>query len=169
MSDKVLGIDVTSVLTSAEHELGLRVPDPANPQNHYVYVQADDAVAQYDAVTLDFAAGGSGAAASVPHLVTPTSAATSFFVGVAQVAIAAGSYGFILVEGEGIVQAETAVAQGDVLAPSAVAGELITQPSTAANPTQADFDSLVATGRKVIATEAEGATTAGFASILILG
>jgi hypothetical protein len=135
-----------------------------------MYVQADDAITAYDAVTFDLAVAGSGSSANVPFVVTRSAAATNAIVGISQVAIAAGSYGWVLVRGTGIVQAETSVAAGDFLAASAVTGELITQPSTAVNPTKADFDSALASlhgGVHAVATEAEGATTAGFASCVV--
>lgn len=169
MSLKCLGLDVSATHTTAQHELGLVVADPANPQNRYRYVQADDAITAYDAVVFDFALGGSGTAANAPWIVTRSGDAAKV-VGIAQVSIAAGSFGFILIEGEGIVQAETAVAQGDRLGhytSASVAGELKTQGSTAVNPTKADFDQAVGSFVQVIATEAEGATSAGFASVVV--
>lgn len=160
---KILGVDVTAAATSTQqHELGLEVWVGSKK---YVYVQADDAITLYDAVTLDVAAGGSGTAANAPWLITRTAAAGNVLVGVAHVAITAGYFAFIQTWGKAFVQAETSVAALDKLAPSAVAGELITQPSTAVNPTKADFDSALGNvhGIGAVALEAEGATSAGFA------
>lgn len=160
---KILGVDVSAAWTSTQaHELGLAVWFNGI---EYTYVQADDAIAQYDAVTLDVAAGGSGTAANAPWLVTKTGAAGVVLMGVSHLAASAGYYGFIITKGKAFVQAETAVAALDYLAPSAVAGELITQPSTAVNPTKADFDSALANvhGKGAVALEAEGATSAGYA------
>jgi hypothetical protein len=165
---KILGVDVTAGNTSAqEHELGLEVWVSGIK---YTYVQADDAVTLYDAVTLDVAAAGSGTAANAPWLVTPTGAAAVSMSGIAGVtAFTAGYYGWIITGGKAFVQAETAVAALDFLAPSAVAGELITQPSTAVNPVTADFDSALGSihGHGAVALEAEGATTAGFAYCIV--
>jgi hypothetical protein len=164
---KILGVDVSATPTATQgHELGLIVWVGGV---EYTYVQADDAVTQYDALTLDVAAAGSGTAANAPWLVTPTGAAAVVFMGVAHLAFTAGYFGFIITKGKAFVQAETSVAALDYLAPSAVAGELITQPSTAGNPTKADFDSALASihGKGAVALEAEGATTAGFAYCVI--
>lgn len=164
---KILGVDVTAAATStAQHELGLEVWVDSK---RFVYVQADDAITLYDAVTLDVAAAGSGTAANAPWLITRTGAAGVNVFGVAGVAITAGYYAFVQTWGKAFVQAETSVAALDKLASSAVAGELITQPSTAGNPTKADFDSALGNvhGVGAVALEAEGATSAGFAYCML--
>lgn len=155
---KILGVDVTSTSTTAEHEVGVKAIDPANPQNVYQYVQADDAVAQYDAVQLDVAAAGSGSSANVPFLVTPTSAADQIIVGVAQVAIAAGSYGFILIEGGGTVKAAATVVAGAPAVTIATAGTLDDTVAAAGNALAAG------SGRGVVFTST---TTSGVASCFV--
>lgn len=128
-----LGIDVTSVKAAAEHQLGLEVSPDSNPQNVYRYVQADDAVTQYDAVTIDTAVGGSGSSANVPYVVTPTAAADTVIYGVAQVAFTAGYYGFVLIKGAGTVNAATTVVAEAHAVPTATAGQLDDTAASAAN------------------------------------
>lgn len=165
-----IGIDVTRVRTNAqgpEHILGLEVQPDDNPANVYRYVQADDAVAIYDAVILDLAAGGSGSAANVPWLVTPVSAVAQDIVGVAQVAIAAGGYGFVLVKGTGTVRGDGSVAAGDRCVSGAAAGVVTTQVSTATNPSDADHDALAHSGLNIVAL-ADDAGTPVVTTVLIL-
>lgn len=151
---KTLGIDVTATHTTAQHELGLVVEDSANPQNRYLYVRADDAVAQYDAVQLDVAAAGSGSASDVPFLVTPSGAADEVIEGIAQVAIAAGSYGFVLVEGSGTVKAAATVVAGAPAVTIATAGTLDDTVAAAGNALAS------AVGRGVVFTSTTSGGTA---------
>ena len=167
---KILGVDVTEVRTAtqgANNELGLVIQ--GNAGSAFLYVQADDAITLYDAVTYDVAAAGSGSAANAPWLVTPAATAGDTLVGVAGVAIAAGGYGFVQVKGKAFVQAETSVAALDKLTASSVSGELITQPSTATNPSKVDFDDALGQvhGIGAVALEAEAGTTAGFAFVVL--
>jgi hypothetical protein len=155
---KLLGVSVTSTSTSIQHELGLKAFDPANPQNIYQYVRADDAVAQYDAVMLDTAAAGSGDASDVPFLVTPTAAADDVIEGIAQVAIAAGSYGFILIDGDGSSKAAATVVAGAPAVTIATAGTLDDTAAAAGNAL------ATAAGRGVVFTST---TTGGVASVRI--
>jgi hypothetical protein len=151
LANSPLGIDVTLVTSTAKHELGLKVYDPANPQNRYQYVRADDAITQYQAVGLDFAAGGSGSATDVPNLVTPTSAVNESIEGIAQVAFSAGYYGFILIEGTGTCLTAAAIASAGIhLVSTATAGTLDDTAAAAANAL------AQAGGRGVIAVTAAG-------------
>jgi hypothetical protein len=128
--------------------------------NTYLYVRADDAVVQYDSVTFDFATAGSAVAGDVPHAVTPTAAVAEWIVGIAQVAIAAGDYGWVLIKGTGSADVLGTVVQGDTLVSTAVSGQLDVQPSTAVNPVTTDFDALVARGLTVVATADDTANVA---------
>lgn len=121
---KILGVDVEIVKTLAEgpeHELGLIVEADGT---QYKYVQADSAVAQYDAVKIDSAAAGSGLTANVPFVVTPTAAADEVIAGVAQVAIAAGSYAFVAIKGKAVVKVAAGLTAEELLVTTATAGTL---------------------------------------------
>lgn len=155
----IAGVNVALTHTEARFPLGIIVDDPVDIKQRYRYVRADDAVTVGDAVALDFSAAGSGVAANVPHLVTPAAAVATPVVGVAHVAIAAGSFGFITIEGVVEANVATSVAQGNALASSATAGELREQPSTVTNPSQADFDALVAATQGVEITALAAAAT----------
>lgn len=118
---KILGVDIEITSSSAENELGLIVE--ANGAQ-YKYVQADDAVAQYDAVKIDPSAAGSGSSANNPFVVTPTANADEVIAGIAQVAIAAGYYGFILIKGLGVAKVAAGLAAEELLVTTGTAGTL---------------------------------------------
>jgi hypothetical protein len=87
----------------------------------YMYVKAGAAIAQYDACR--FNAGLED--------VRPTSAAGQVVIGVAQVAIASGSYGWIAVRGLMTAKVVAATAAGSPLVTNATAGTLALADATA--------------------------------------
>ena len=151
----MLGIDIYRTDTTPVHEPGLIVDDirggsggpitikqfiddplpiikEYSPDGEYKYVHASAAIAIGDALKLDTSA------TDEPAAVTQTTAITDALEGIAHVAIANGSYGFITVRGR--VPAQTAAtataalrygakmtaahAVGSSLAPSATSGSL---------------------------------------------
>lgn len=129
MADIRTGIDPTRVSTVAEFPIGTVVDDPRNgfTGNRIKYVQTSATVAAADALKLDVAA----TAANRHAVVTPTTAATSVIEGVAHVAIASGSFGWITRAGRVNCNVATPAA-GDILVGTASAGRLGTSGATAA-------------------------------------
>lgn len=162
MSAQATGHNVDRVDTTQEHPLGTR--HVTKDGFIYEYVRADDAVAANDFVAYDYAAGGSGAAADVPHLVTPVSAVTNGIAGHAAVAIAAGSYGWIMIEG---VNASGNIANGaaadDALGATATSGRLATV-TVSATPAQAEVRAVrdASKIRRVVATAAPSGNVGAF-------
>lgn len=156
----MLGWNVEKTHASPQHRLGLRIRDPRDGVNEYMYVRADDAVAAGDAVAIDAAAAGSGDAADVPFLVTPTGAGSAV-LGVAHVAIPAGYYGFITVYGK-VDNAKVAsgATAGGQLTPTATAGQLAVQAATA------DLALAAGSGAGVIAVSGE---SGGKAAVFVVG
>ncbi len=105
----------TDTGTTALHPVGTRAFDAAG--NEYIYVKAGSAIAQFDAVT--FSAGDTDFSN-----VISTSAVQQYVLGAAQVAIANGSYGWILHRGLGRVKATDAIAEGAFAFSSATGGLL---------------------------------------------
>lgn len=108
----------------------------------YCYVKAGAAIAQYDAVRLN-AAGFEDA--------RPTSAAGQVVFGVAQVAIASGSYGWVAVRGQVTCKVVAATAIGSPLVTNATAGTLALADATAiANRPAVAVEVGVAAGSKIV-------------------
>jgi len=157
------GVNIALEHSSPKFELGTFARNPANPAQTVCYIQADDAVVAKNALTRDYAAGGSGAAASVPFLVTTTSAVAQAVVGISEIAITAGYYAWIVVRGPVTgVNVASSVAAGETLVTTATAGRLDDHVSTATNPSDADHDALTAStgGASVVATSAESSNAA---------
>lgn len=174
MSQKMLGVDIYRTDTIAVHEPGLIVDDVRggqgeittkeyidgptvyrrySPDGKYKYVRATNAIAGGDSVMIDVAA------TDEPAGVTPTTGVTSSVEGIAVVAIAAQSYGWIQVAGRvpvGISSATAADrfgarmtaagAAGERKVASATAGALVTSGKTAAEASDE--------GRKIIQLDA---------------
>jgi hypothetical protein len=121
---------VTETSTTAKNAIGTKSFDENG--NEYTYVKAGAAIAQYDAVRF------AGSALGYDD-VRPTSAAGQVCIGAAQIAIASGSYGWILSRGVGTVKVVVSTAAGSALLPNATAGTLAL--ATAADVT---FSSAVA-------------------------
>jgi hypothetical protein len=144
---KELGIDVTSVSATAEHELGIIVDDPRGgvsgsmtrryntngigtettaqvdyfaPGKRYIYVRADAAIAQYDACEMKLDE------TDAPFAVIKTASAASKLFGICEFAsVDANDYFWLTIEGWiPIANVADASAQGDYLSPSATAGRL---------------------------------------------
>lgn len=145
---KTLGIDVLQVDTTPQHELGAEcegirggggaitrifntngigltgTSETINyrPNVRFVYVRADAAIAQYDAVEMKLDE------TDAPYAVVKTAGATSTCWGICEVAnVGAGSYFWLTVHGYvPIANVADAAAQGNFVAPSATAGRLDT-------------------------------------------
>lgn len=157
------GVNIALEHASAKFELGTEARNPANPAQTVVYVQADDAVVALNALTRDYAAGGSGSATNVPFLVTTTSAVEQSVVGISEIAITAGYYAWIVVRGPvSGVNVATSVAAGEVLVTTATAGRLDDHVSTATNPSDDDHNALTLAsgGATIVATSAESSNAA---------
>lgn len=163
------GVSILLEHSVAKFEVGTKARNPANPAQRVIYVQADDAVTLGNAVTRDFAAAGSGASANVPFLVTTTSAVAQAIVGYFEIAITAGYYAWLVIEGPltTTVNAATGALEGENVVSTATAGRVDTQPSTAVNPVTTDFDAAVAAtgGATVVLTADEAGNVA--AAVLV--
>lgn len=136
-----LGIDLTKTPTVAEHPLGLRVA--ATDNQEYVYVQANGAITQYDAVGID---ENYQAAA-----LTDAMAADGWFIGFAQVAFADNDYGFVATKGSNVRVRVAANCAADVpLYTTATAGVLDDASTGVTN-----IDGIVAVAAVTAATNTE--------------
>ncbi len=145
MADKLLGIDLTSVSITAEHELGTEVDDPrggygtetrsyntngiglgATAQTRYLasgkryrYVRADAAIAAGDCCKYKLGETDD------PWAVVPTAATTDFGFGISEVAVTDQYYFWITIHGfVKNAKVTTGVAAGSMVAPSGTAGRL---------------------------------------------
>lgn len=118
---KILGIDFTATHTTQKHGLGAKVP--ATDGREYTYVLAGAAIAATDAVV--FSAGWSA-------IKTPATA-DAIFHGVAHVAIASGSYGWVVTRGIVSCKAAATVVAGAAAVTIATAGTLDDTAASAAN------------------------------------
>jgi hypothetical protein len=105
---RLLGVRLTDTYTTARHELGSVIVGSDGVR--YRYVLAAEAIAQYDAV--DYTSAFS---ASVTD-------ANDFAFGVAQVAIASGSYGWIAEAGVVTAKVTASMSAGSTLARDNTAG-----------------------------------------------
>lgn len=106
---------VTATSTTQKNRVGLRRFENGR---EYVYMQADDAVTAGQAVMLDAAASSSGLK------VTPCAAAGDSCFGIAEVAIADESYGWITVRGVASALVADGTAADDPLGASGASGVL---------------------------------------------
>lgn len=159
MAIKELGIDVTQVDDTPQHELGAEVLEIRggagtltriyntngigitgtsettryDANKRYRYVRADAAIPQYDCVSKKLAETDD------PYAYVKTPDAVAFGEGIAEVAIGADKYGWITIHGYVLTASVAdAVVAGDFVAPSATAGRLdaFTFTTTAATLTQ---------------------------------
>ncbi len=84
----------------------------------YRYVQADDAITQYQACTYDHAA------ATDCSKVTPTGATTDHVAGVAQIDVTDEYYFWLAISGNFLCKIATGASAGDLLSASGTAGVL---------------------------------------------
>lgn len=143
-----MGVDLTDVSTTPKFERGsIAVLNG----NEYVYVQAGSAVASGDFLVVDVTS------ASEPFVMIPSSAVNQAIEAVAPLAIASGSYGWVLTRGN-VTGAKVAAstAANAQLGSSATAGTLSTI-TISASPTQAEVQRVLAaaSGKAVIALDAE--------------
>ena len=118
------GISSTTVTTSAQAPLGfeLVVPDGDNGLKTYVYIKAAAPISAGQVITRNAAGGlpfdGAGAAAAPTNPVN--------VLGVAEVAIAANSYGFVCKSGIVSVVGDGSVNAGEPIVVSAAIGAMVT-------------------------------------------
>lgn len=133
---KYTGVDPTVVHTSTEgakHELGLELL--FNDGTTRRYVRAGAAIAQYDALHIDYAEG-----VNDYH---PTTAVAQPVQAVAAVAIADNGFGWVIVRGPATVKVEDGVAAGEYVVSTAVSGELDTRiEATTTDPTSTQMLAL---------------------------
>ena len=96
------GVDYTTNTASALHTVGTL--DHGSKGTAWIYMQCDSttSIAQYDWVCITQSSSGSAAASLFATPLTATNAATSYKVGVAQVAISTGNYGWICIGGQSV-------------------------------------------------------------------
>lgn len=148
---KLLGIKATDVDSVQKHALGIEVDFDDGTRRRYV--RAGAAVAQYDALIIDFAEGKfdwqPSAAADVP------------IVGVCPVSGVSDNYFFwAIVKGPANVKVAATIVAGAILVPIATAGTLDDTAATAANAL------AMGAGVGVIAI-ADDTPSAGIASVMI--
>lgn len=117
------GIDYTINSTSATHTVGTL--DSGSKGTQWMFIQCDSttAIAQYDWVCITQSASGSAAGSLFATPLTATNAASSYKVGVAQVAISTGNYGWVCVGGQSVKgHVATGVQPGAFLYASATGG-----------------------------------------------
>ncbi len=153
-----LGAYLADTHTTPQFELGSLTIQNGNT---YRYVQASSAVAAGDFVVMNTGS------TNEPNVVLPSSAVNQVIEGMSPIAIAANSYGWIIVEGSmtgAKVAASTAV--GAQLGSSATAGTLSTI-TISASPTQAEVQRTLAAaiGRSAVALDAE---SGGLAEVRII-
>jgi hypothetical protein len=131
---RMLTHELTYVSTTSVEPLGAvyTVEDPTYGEQTWIYVKNDEAATAFAIGT-----GIARKAAALTRLciVSPTSCPLARLVGVAQHAIAAQSYGWVLREGGGLVLADTGGLSADtsIIPGNAVAGRFDDAAATAAN------------------------------------
>jgi hypothetical protein len=105
---RLLGVRLSDTSTTQRHELGSRILGIDGVE--YVYVKAGEAIAQYDAVDYTSA------------FVASVTDASDFAFGVAQVAIASASYGWVAVRGVVTAKVTASMSAGTTLARDCTAG-----------------------------------------------
>jgi hypothetical protein len=135
-----LGVNYAQVDTVPQFPLG--TIDEGNNGSEFVYILANSAIAQYDAVGIDTSNGGDP--------LTKTHADAGRDVGAAQVAIASGSYGWVQRRGRG--------GKVNVLANTAAGAALYTT-ATAGKLSDTTTSQTKVTG--IVTTTANGGSTAG--------
>lgn len=147
----LVGVDVNLVSTDQKHALGLVVN--CDDGTERTYIRAGAAIVANAALTQDFAEG--------PYDWQATSAVDTPIFGVAPVAIADNSFGFVITKGVAFVLVAAAPgAAGALLTPSAVAGTLDDAVAAAGNALGA------ASGVGVVLI-ADDTPSAGIAKVLL--
>ncbi len=143
-----VGLDLDAVSTTQEFQLGTIVQGTDQSGSYsaeYMYIKADAAISQYDAVHIDIDL-------EATPLTTTISGVKPCAVGVAQVAFADEEYGWVVISGHGII--------GCISGGSAAANVRIYTTATAGLVDDVATDVIVG----LVLTEAEGATTAAQAT-----
>lgn len=124
MAEFIWGVSPTQVDTVAQFTLGTEARDPRTrdfPQNELRYVKSNAAIAANASLTRDLTDE-----TNEPHAVVATTATGQPLEGIAHVAIASGSFGWVTIKGKATNNVGAAVAAGALLASSASAGRLDT-------------------------------------------
>lgn len=127
--------------------------------NEYMYVRAGSAVAVGDALFVD------ATSTEEPYRLIPTSAVNQSVDAISPIAIASGSYGWVVIRGNVVAKVAASTAANAQLGTSATAGTLSTI-SISGTYTQAEVQRVLAAaaGRSVIALDAE---SGGLAEVLV--
>lgn len=131
MGDSTLGANPTQTDTVALFRLGEEIADPRAadfPNNRLKYAKAGSAISAGNACVVSLAD------ADEPFTLVPASALSQVVVGIAQTAIASGSFGWVTIKGRvaSALKTASAVTAGDPLSTTATAGALATANSTSA-------------------------------------
>lgn len=158
---QIIGINSSQVRTSSEDpefRLGSRggFDDKDNGYKEYMYVQVDEAVGAEDIVVINPADWG---AALVDTTSTAAAAGAGFPLGVAEVAIASGGYGWVQIYGKCTFSAITSNALATLLGTSATAGAA----DDGAGTGDERFEGLIGTAAE------SGGSQAGFANYPYVG
>lgn len=109
--DTGIGVALDLVTTTAQVPLGQTVLQPAGTdgtgEKVWIYIKALDALAEGNVVTRDLSAPPA-VGLDYDAKLSPAGVTSEFVVGVAQHAIAANSYGWVLRKGQGEVKADSA-------------------------------------------------------------
>ena len=124
MSEFIWGVNPTQVDTTAQFTLGTEAKDTRTrsfPQNIIRYVKSNAAITINQALTNDLTDE-----TNEPHAVVATTATGQPINGIAHVAIASGSFGWVTIKGQVPINVNAAVGAGVLLGSSGTAGKLDT-------------------------------------------
>jgi hypothetical protein len=124
MADFLWGISPTTVDTVAQYTLGTESRDPRTrdfPQNIIRYVKSNANILVNASLTKDLTDE-----TNEPHAVLATTATGQPMEGIAHVAIASGSFGWVTIKGKATNSITAAVTAGALLGSTATAGRLTT-------------------------------------------
>lgn len=142
MPQSALGIDPTRVDTARQYQIGWEIGDPrANdfPGNTIKYIKAGSAISAGNALVVSLAD------AEEPYTLVPCSAVNQVIAGIAHVAIASGSFGWVTKGGRhpGVTNTGTITA-GNKLTTSATAGALTPLADADSNVTSTKLNAALA-------------------------
>ncbi len=155
MPAPIMGVDPTRVDTARQYALGTEVGDPRAadfPGNTIRYILAAANIAAGDALQLDPTDN-----VNEPWALKPVDAVKQPVVGIAHVAIASGSFGWVTTKGRvASAKAGPSVTAGQRLKSSASAGKLVALTQADSNFTSNIYDEMVAAaaGVGIIALDA---------------
>ena len=166
MAIQILGVDPTRVDSTAQFALGTECKDPRTvdfANNTIRYVKAGSAIALGDALKVK------ADEAQEPNVLIPTSAVQQPVVGIAHVAIASASFGWVTVKGRvASASAAASTAAEARLGSSASAGKLQTLTQADSNFTSNDYFEILAVsaGVGIIALDANDSNGANIEVVL---